>query len=118
MPRKKDTDRDRAEAREDAAFDRDYLMARVAAALVSADAAKMTCTEILATFVNPDDDKKGKTRKQLIDDALEAAGAAQRALEDAEAAFDEADSEAFALGEPWEDADDGDEDEEDEDEDD
>ncbi|HEY4266778.1 MAG TPA: hypothetical protein VGM94_01170 [Galbitalea sp.] len=93
---------------------RDFVMARLAAARASAQAAIDAIDECIAIFVNPDDDKAGKERAELVDAALESVGAASRALESAESTFDQADMKEC---EPWEDDDDenGDDDEEEED---
>lgn len=102
-----DEDDDEEEAEEEEkeeidAANRDYLMARVGAALASAKAVVEACTDFLAICVNPDDDKKGKERKQLIADALEAAGSASAALDDAEGCAKQINPAAFTMEEPWE----------------
>jgi len=89
---------------------RDYVMARLLAARASFQASIDAIDECAALFVNPDDDKKGDERKELIDSALEAAGAGSRALESAEETFDQIDP---TEGEPWDEDDDDDEEDED-----
>lgn len=81
---------------------RDYMMARVAAALVAAKAVEESCLEFLASAVNPDTDRKGKERITALGDALEAAGTVCLALEDAEDCRRSLDDVGFALSEPWE----------------
>lgn len=92
--------------------ERDFVMARLAAARAAAQQAVNAIDESLHFFINPDDDKKGKKRKEMIDEALEAMGVATRSLEMAEVTVDEIDP---LEEEPWEE---GDEDEEDDEEDD
>jgi hypothetical protein len=96
--------------------DRDFVMARLAAGRTAAQDALHAIDEALGLFLSPDDDKKGKERKECITTALEALGVAARALECAEENADEYDPEE---GEPWdvEDDDEDDEDEDDEDDD-
>lgn len=99
---------------------RDYVMARVAAAkVILADVGK-ALDEFLELAVYPDEDpKKGKRREQCLDTALEALGDCSRAVEDAQEAWPQVDTDE---AEPWaeaEDDEDGDdEEEEDDDEDD
>lgn len=97
-----------------AVTDRDFVMARLAAGRTAAQDAVHAIDEALGLFLAPDDDKKGKERKELIATALEAVGVAARALECAEENVDEYDPEE---GEPW-DVEEDDEDEDDEDDDD
>lgn len=93
---------------------RDEAMARLMAARVSLQAAMDAVDEAGAIFVNPDEDPKGKERKQLIADALEAAGVASRALEAAEETVKAFDRDDWKEREPWEDGDDEDGDDDDE----
>ena len=98
---------------------RDDAMARLLAARVSFQAAIDAIDEAGACFVNPDTDKGGKERRQLVSDALEAAGSASRALEHVEDTLKDFDKDDWKAAEPWEE--DGEEDagdEEDESEDD
>lgn len=88
-----------------AALNRDYMMARVGAALASFRAAIEACDSVLAFYVNPDEDKRGKQRLEEIEDALEAAGAGTRALEDALAKYERSGDAGFSLAEPWEEKD-------------
>ena len=81
---------------------RDYVMARLAAARTSAKATCDAIDEAIAIFVNPTEDPKGKERKQLMDDALQAAGAANLALESAEEVIDTVD---WRELEPWDEED-------------
>ena len=85
----------------------DYVKARLASALASLEASKSAVLEALALFNNPDDDDKGKERKELVDTALEAAGCATRALEAAEEVVEDCD---FTEPEPWDEGDDEDDD--------
>jgi hypothetical protein len=100
---------------------RDFVMARLAAGRAAAQAAISAMDEVLNLFVNPDDDRRGKEREELIGEALEALGCACRAVEMAESTFELAD---LSECEPWDDdgvsdedddEDDDDSDEEDED---
>lgn len=88
---------------EDRAAARDYVMARAAGALASIETAKTSLIEMLSLFVNPDDDSKGKERRELADAALEAASCAVRGIEDLNETLPEAD---MKMGEPWEEAED------------
>lgn len=99
---------------DEAEGDRDYVMARLASASVSLKASAEAIDEALALFNNPDDDKKGKERKELVATALETAGCATRALEAAEGLIPNVD---FELGEPWDDDEEDEEEDDDEDED-
>lgn len=93
--------KEREEDEEDAAISRDFLMARVGSAQVSLRAALSALDDFMALCVNPDEDKDGDERKDLVDTALEAAGCATRALESVEPVLESAELE-FELGEPWE----------------
>jgi hypothetical protein len=91
---------------------RDFVMARLAAGRAAAQSAITAMDDVLNLFVNPDQDKRGKEREEGIGEALEALGCACRAVEMAEATFDEVDLDEC---EPWDDDGEPDE-EEDEDE--
>ena len=93
---------------------RDFVMARLAAARAAAQATIEAIDDALNFFIDPDEDKKGKERKELVGSALESVGCATRALESAEETIDQVD---MAEVEPWED-DEEDEDDEDDEEDD
>lgn len=93
--------------------ERDFVMARLAAARAAAQQAVNAIDESLHFFINPDDDKKGKKRKEMVDEALEAMGVATRSLEMAEITIDEIDP---LEEEPWEEGDDEEDGDEDEDE--
>jgi len=82
---------------------RDYVMARGAAALAALESAKNDVVEAMTLFITPDDDERGKERRELLDSAIEAASIATRALEDAALELPNADMEAT---EPWEEIDD------------
>jgi hypothetical protein len=82
---------------DEAAIDRDFCMARLAAARASLQAACNAVDEALVLFVNPDEDSDGTEREENLSDALEAVGAATIALQQAEAVYEEVDPE---LGEP------------------
>ena len=88
---------------------RDFVMARLAAARASAEAAIQAIDDAVTLFVNPQDDKKGKERAELVESALEALGCATRAAESAEEVLGQVDPLEI---EPWDD--DGDDDDEDE----
>lgn len=95
--------------------ERDYVMARLAAARTAAQSSIEAIDEALALFVDPEEDARGRQRKELIDAALEAAGCVARALEDAENVLPDVDYEEC---EPWdsdeEEESEGDDEEEDE----
>ncbi len=96
---------------------RDFVMARLAAGRAAAQASIEAIDEALNLFVDPDQDKKGKERKELVESALESMGCASRALESAEETIDQAD---MAEYEPWDEdegEDDGDDEEEEADDD-
>jgi len=96
---------------------RDFVMARLMAARASLQAAVEAIDDAAGAFVNPESDKKGKDRKELVADALEATGSASRALEAAEGSMaEDFDAEVWADREPWEDDEDEEEDEDEEDE--
>lgn len=88
---------------DEALIARDYVLARAAVALAALDSAKAEIIEMTSLFVTPDDDKKGKARREALDNAIESASIATRALEDAMENFSDADLEA---PEPWEEIDD------------
>jgi len=120
--RKKKTVQVRTELEIDAS-PRDFVMARLAAGRAASQSAITAIDEVLNLFVNPDQDKRGKEREEMIAEALEALGCACRAVEMAEATFDQVDLDEC---EPWDDEavtgeedeeEDEDEEEEDDDED-
>jgi hypothetical protein len=98
--RDNDADDDDEDEDDDHAIDRDYVMARLAAARTSAQASVDAIDEALALFVNPDEDEDGGERTDLIDTAVEAIGAATISIQEAEVSWGEASDEAAALGEP------------------
>jgi hypothetical protein len=81
---------------------RDYVMARIAAARASAQAAIELCDVAIANFVEPDDDKDGTERGESIDAGLEALGSATRSLEEAHRVWDEDDEIDLEEGEDYE----------------
>lgn len=97
--------------------DRDYVMARLAAARASAQAALESIDEMLGLFVEPEEDPKGKQRDQIFEAASDALGAASRSLEAAQLVWDESDDIDPAEGEDYDDAEGDEDDEEDEEED-
>lgn len=86
----------------------DFVMARLASALASLKASESAVLDALALFNNPDDDDKGKERKELVATALETVGCATRALEAADETIEDVD---FEAAEPWDDEDDDEDDE-------
>lgn len=62
---------------------RDYVMARVAAARASAQAAVELCDAVIDHCVDPTKDKNAKQRLECLEGATEALGAASRSLEEA-----------------------------------
>lgn len=95
-----DDDEEEEDEEAEAEAVRDFVMARLGAAAASLTAARNAVDTALECFVNPDSDAKGKERREAIEEALEGAGAAARALEAANEEIGEVD---FELGEPWED---------------
>lgn len=87
--------------------ERDYVMARLAAARAASQQAVTAIDESLHFFVIPEDDKSGKKRREMIDEALEAMGVATRSLEAAEEILPEVD---MTEGEPWDDDEDDEDD--------
>lgn len=79
---------------------RDFAMARLAAARASAQSTLDAIDEALILFVTPDEDERGKQRRELVDAALEASGEASRALEEAQSGLKEMSSDAMTMGEP------------------
>ena len=92
---------------------RDFVMARLAAARVAAQAAIENIDNILGHFVDPDDDKDGTERGELFEGALEAVGEATRGIEAAQHVWENDDIEDD--GEPEIDLDDEDAEEDDDD---
>ena len=98
---------------------RDFTLARLAIARGSLQAAIEAIDDCVGAFANPESDKRGKDRRELIGDALECTGTANRALEAAEQEIkDSFEAATWQEREPWEDDDEDDEDDEDDDEDD
>jgi hypothetical protein len=97
---------------------RDFVMARLMAARASAQAVIEAIDVAASAFVNPESDAKGRERREVIEDALEAAGTVSRALESAEAELEVFDADDWKEREPWEDEDGEEDDDEEEDEDD
>lgn len=90
-----------------AVTERDYVMARLAAARSALTDALTAVDESIELFVNPDEDKSGKDRRDAIETALDAAGAASRALEAADEVAPQVD---WKEGEPWDDEDESEDD--------
>lgn len=88
--------------------ERDYVMARLAAARVGTADALAAIDEALEMYTHPDEDRGGKKRKASIGVALEALGDASRAVESAEEVAPDVDP---AEGEPWDDEEEPDDDE-------
>ena len=101
MPRKKPEPTKNEVSDDEAAAARDAAMARLGGAAASLSAARDAVLEALGLFVNPEEDEHGAERGELMEAALEAAGAASRGIEQAMEDFEDADAEA---GEPWEDS--------------
>lgn len=115
MPKRKRKVSERRDLEIDAS-PRDFVMARLAAGRAAAQSAITSMDEVLNLFINPDQDKKGKEREEMIGEALEALGCACRAVEMAETTFDQVELDEC---EPWDDdgisTDDEEEDDENED---
>lgn len=77
---------------------RDYVMARLAAARISAMAAVGAIDEAIELFVEVEEDDDGSERTELVETALENIGCATRALESAEEKMPKVDPEEC---EPW-----------------
>lgn len=77
---------------------RDHAMARLAAARALAQSAVDACDDAINMFLEPEEDEKGIERAELIEAALESAGAACRALEACEEVFPHVDK---VECEPW-----------------
>ena len=92
---------------------RDYILARSAVALSALDSAKTGILDAVAMFVSPSDDRKGRTRARLLNEAIESSAIATRALEDAMEALNVADEPVVKVAaeaiEPWEEDDDDEE---------
>lgn len=91
----------RARRKPEVEFDpdaRDFVMARLAAARVSAAAAIMAIDETIVMFVDVEEDEDGADRTDAIAAALEEAGRATRALEAAEERMSKVDPQDC---EPW-----------------
>lgn len=101
--KKEREDEDEDEGIEDSG--RDFVLARVAVARNALQAGIDSLDEMTALFSNPDDDKNGKERQELLDGAVEQVGFATRALEAAEEIIEDID---FEEGEPWDDDEDED----------
>jgi len=93
---------------------RDEAMARLAAARIYATSVVESIDDALAFFVEPEEDATGRKRTQAINDALESAGAASRALEAASETMAVVDPEQC---EPWDEEGDEDDDDDDQEED-
>jgi hypothetical protein len=94
--------------------ERDYAMARLAAARSNTTDALAAIDTAIELFTNPDEDATGGKRNEEIATALEALGCASRAVESAEEAMSEVD---YGEREPWEDEDDADDDADDDEDD-
>ncbi len=81
-----------------AATARDYVMARMAAARSCAQNAIDSIDEGVALFVAPGEDASGKKRTEAVEIALEQLGCATRAMESAEEAMPDVDTDEE---EPW-----------------
>lgn len=83
---------------DDDAWERDFVLARIASARNALQASLDGLDEMVAHFNNPDDDPDGKERCELLDGAVEQVGFATRALEAAEEVIEDVD---WEQGEPW-----------------
>jgi len=100
MGRREDEEEERTAAR-------DFCMARLAACRGALAIATDGLDEALALFIDPEGDAKGKTRSELLEGIDDAIGLAARAVQAAQALFEEIDPKE---GEPDPDEDDGDDD--------
>lgn len=82
------------------AQNRDFIMARLAAAQRQLSAAQETAGDCLDLFLAPEEDLKGEERSEYLDNAIELAGEASRALEAAQTALEGLSSEELAEDEP------------------
>jgi hypothetical protein len=78
--------------------ERDFVLARVAAAQHLMQNASDTLNELVSLFMEPADDEDGEERSAALEAALEQIGGATRALESAEQALPSVDFEEI---EPW-----------------
>ena len=79
--------------------ERDFVMARIAAARALMRAADEALDGFITLCLDPDEDDTGEDRASLLEDALNQIGSATRALESAEQAMPQMDTEEI---EPWE----------------
>jgi len=91
---------------------RDFTMARLAAARTLIASAAQACDDCLAMFVDPDSDRSGKERAELLEQIDDGLGIAATAVQAAQQSWEDVDPQE---GEP-EDDEGEEEDEEDEDE--
>lgn len=66
------------------AEERDFVLARVAAARNHAADMVSALDDYITLAINPDEDKKGETRKELLEAVLDDAGYLSRAVEAAQ----------------------------------
>jgi hypothetical protein len=89
---------------------RDYVMARLAAARGILSTASEVLDSCITQFVFPDDDKKGKDRIEALDTLSDAAGELSRSIELAQAGMEALEGAELTEEEPdtdQEEADDG-----------
>lgn len=91
---------------------RDYVMARLLAARKEAQAAIEAIDDAVTNFVEPEEDDDLAERTELVDAAIEHAGALSRALESAQEILPQVDPEEC---EPWDEDADADDDDDDDD---
>lgn len=80
--------------------ERDFVLARVAIARAFIRAADDALDEFAGLCASPEDDKKGESRAETLEEALNQLGSATRSLECAEGALPAVDMSEI---EPWED---------------
>lgn len=93
---------------------RDFVMARLAAARAHIGGASDALDELLQLMVDPDEDRKGKRRAELLEAVDAVLGEAATSMQIAQAGWSDCDP---AEGEPEPDDDDEEDDDEDEDDD-
>jgi len=82
------------------AEERDFIMARLAAAHGHISGATEACDAAISLFLYPEEDKDGKERANAIDALLDAAGEISRAAEQAQEILETCNKEELAQGEP------------------
>lgn len=102
--------------REEQQAARDFVMARLAACRGAVAIAGDALDQTLALFIEPDEDKKGKARGELLETIDDALGEGARAVQAAQELFDEIDTREGEPDIPEGDGEDPEDDDDDDDE--